>query len=321
MEKQLTCFPHVAVKIFDFLDIRSLARSREVCKLWKRFIESSKFSWMKFIKRVLKGLKLSEEIQRQWKRLLYMANIKQLIGIAGILQATVSGITFNRTLVLQDFSPLLILAQMKDSINLFKDLSKKIPNDQINPTINYKYRLSFSCLHFAVLSKQVELFGFIIEKTINKNPNGLLHLAASSGNLEICKIILAEVGDLSCLDEKCSGQTPLDFARESNHLDICFYFNEVRNQSTLDIGWIFNKNIELYFPEETESKAVITSTTNEIIPSWFYFTLVLFLLQIAVIFYNGLGRFLDPGELEVTNLFSSLSVLFYLPSTPEEGLK
>ena len=110
MEKQLTRFPYVAVKIFDFLDIRSLARSREVCKLWKRFIESSKFSWMKFIKRVLKGLKLSEEIQRQWKRLLYMANIKQIIGIADILQATVSGITFDRTLVLQDFSPLLVLS-------------------------------------------------------------------------------------------------------------------------------------------------------------------------------------------------------------------
>ena len=146
-------------------------------------------------------------------------------------------------------------------------------------------------------------------------------MTASSGNIEICKIILAEVGDLSCLDEKCAGLTPSDFARESNHLDICFYFNEVRNQPTLDIGWTFNKNIELYFPEETESKTVLTSTTNEIIPFWFNFTLVLFLLQIAVIFYNGLGRFLDPGELEVTNLFSSLAVLSYLPSTPEEGLK
>jgi hypothetical protein len=239
-----------------------------------------------------------------------MANIKQIIGIADILQATVSGITFNRTLVLQDFSPLLILAQMKDSINLFKDLSKKIPNDQINPTTSYKNSAGFSCLHFALLSNQVELFGFIIEKAPNKNPNALLHLAASSGNLEICKIILAEVGDLSCLKEKCSSLTPFDFARETNHLDICFYFNEVRNQPTLDIGWTFNKNIELYFPEETESKAVITSTTNEIIPSWFYFTLVLFLLQIAVIFYNGLGRFLDPGELEVTNCF--LPLLYYL---------
>ena len=309
MEKQLTRFPHVAVKIFDFLDIRSLARSREVCKLWKRFIESSKFSWIKFIKRVLKGLKLSEEIQRQWKRLLYMADIKQIIAIADILQATVSGNTFDRTLVLQDFSPLLVLAQMKDSINLFKDLSKKIPDDQINPTTSYKNSAGFSCLHFAVLSNQVELFGFIIGKAINKNPNRLLHLAASSGNIEVCKIILAEVGDLSCLDEKCSGQTPLDFARESNHLDICFYFNEVRNQSTLDIGWTFNKNIELYFPEEAESKTVITSTTNEIIPSWFYFTLALFLLQIAVIFNNGLGRFLDPGKLEVTNCF--LPFLYY----------
>ena len=319
MEKQLTCFPHVAVKIFDFLDIRSLARSREVCKLWKRFIESSKFSWIKFIKRVLKGLKLSEEIQRQWKRLLHTANIKKIIEIADILQATVSGITFDRTLVLQDFSPLLVLAQMKDSINLFKDLSKKIPNDQINPTTSYKNSAGFSCLHFAVLSNQVELFGFIIGKAINKNPNGLLHLAASSGNIEICKIILAEVGDLSCLDEKCSGQTPLDFARESNHLDICFYFNEVRNQSTLDIGWTFNKNIELYFPEETKSKTVITSTTNEIIPFWFNFTLVLFLLQIAVILYNGLGRFLDPGALEVTNCFLPFLYYFIYRQLPRRG--
>ena len=88
MEKQVTRFPHVAVKIFDFLDIGSLAKSREVCKLWKIFIQSSKFFWVKFINEFLKHSKQSEEIQRQWKRVLFMANIKQIIGIAVQVQSS-----------------------------------------------------------------------------------------------------------------------------------------------------------------------------------------------------------------------------------------
>ena len=41
-----------------------------------------------------------------------------------------------------------------------------------------------------------------------------LHLAAAAGNLEICKIIIANVGDLSCLDENYSGKTPFEAAQK-----------------------------------------------------------------------------------------------------------
>ena len=273
MEKQVTRFPHVAVKIFDFLDIRSLAKSREVCKLWKIFIQSSKFFWVKFINEFLKHSKQSEEIQRQWKRVLFMANIKQIIGIAAQVQSSFCS-SLRGLLVPEDYSPLPVLARLKDSVNLYKDLCKTIPYDKINPTTKY-FNINETCLHAAAYYNNVDLFGFIIEKVKEKNPivniftwskgyeQTPLHLAAAEGNLEICKIIIANVGDLSCLDETYCGKTPFETARDRRHLNICFYFNEVRNQSSLDdIGWIFHEKVGIYFQEKSESTEVTTTATE-----------------------------------------------------------
>ena len=101
-----------------------------------------------------------------------------------------------------------------------------------------------------------------------------LHLAAYTGKLEICKIIIENVVDLSCLDEKHRGQTPFESARSNNQLEICYYFNEVRNQSTFDVGWRFYKNLGTYFPEESESRAITattTATTTETTSFWSLF--------------------------------------------------
>ena len=211
----------------------------------------------------------------QWKRVLFMANIKQIIGIAVQLQTSFCSCLSDfrlspPRLVPEDFSHLPILARLKDSVNLYKDLCKKIPNDKINPMTKYP-NVNETCLHVAAKFNNVDLFGFIIEKVKEKNlivnlftpqqkdyDHTPLHLAASAGNLEICKIIIANVGDLSCLDEKYCGKTPFEAARDRRHLHICFYFNEVRNQSTLDIGWIFHEYVGIYFQEKSESTAVST---------------------------------------------------------------
>ena len=165
MEKQVKRFPHVAVKIFDYLDFRSLAKSRQVCNLWKRFIESSKFFWMKFINGLLKQSKQTEEMQRQWKRVMFMANIKQIIRIADLLQYRMCAYLKER-LVPEDVSPLPVLAKMRDSVNLYKDLCKTIPNDKINPFENDIF--GNSCLHIAACADNVDLFSFIIENVKKK---------------------------------------------------------------------------------------------------------------------------------------------------------
>ena len=160
---------------------------------------------------------------------------------------------------------------------------QKIPNDKINPITKY-FAVNETCLHAAAYYNNVDLFGFIIEKVEEKNPSvnepqrkgydqTLLHLAAAEGNLEICKIIIANIGDLSCLDEKYYGKTPFETARDRRHLNICFYFNEVTNQSSLDIGRIFHKNVGIYFLEESEStkavgKTAVTTTATETTSLW-----------------------------------------------------
>ena len=137
------------------------------------------------------------------------------------------------------------------------------------------FNINETCLHAAAYYNNVDLFGFIIEKVKEKNPivniftwskgyeQTPLHLAAEKGNLEICKIIIANVDDLSCLDEKYCGKTPFEAARDRRHLNICFYFNEVRNQSSLDdIGWIFHEKVGIYFQEKSESTEVTTTATE-----------------------------------------------------------
>ena len=138
------------------------------------------------------------------------------------------------------------------------------------------FNINETCLHAAAYYNNVDLFGFIIEKVKEKNPSvnsftpprkdyeeTPLHLAAAEGNLEICKIIIANVGDLSCLDETYCGKTPFETARDRRHLNICFYFNEVRNQSSLDdIGWIFHEKVGIYFQEKSESTEVTTTATE-----------------------------------------------------------
>ena len=228
MEQQVTRFPHVAVKIFDYLDIRSLAWSRGVCKLWKRFIESSKFSWLKFIKGILKQLKQTEETQVQWKRVLFMADIKQIIDIADTVQRSVIR-SYDIKQALEDFSPLLVLAKVDNSLNLCKDLCRTIPNDKINLITNQKNSVGYTCLHIAACSmNNVDIFSFLIEKAKDKNPKALgenyasvtpLHLAAKNDYLEICKLIIDNIGENNPSDNH--GTTPLHHAAKNSNLELC----------------------------------------------------------------------------------------------------
>ena len=87
MEEQIRRFPCIAEKIFGYLDVRSLVKCREVCKLWKIFIQNSKFSWVRMIKEIISKLEQPAHIHDQWNRLLLISNIKQVKLIAYHLNA------------------------------------------------------------------------------------------------------------------------------------------------------------------------------------------------------------------------------------------
>ena len=87
MEDQIKRFPCIAEKIFGYLDVKSLAKCREVCKLWKIFIHTSKFSWVRMIKETILKLEQPAHIHDQWNRLLRISNVKEVKLISYHLQA------------------------------------------------------------------------------------------------------------------------------------------------------------------------------------------------------------------------------------------
>ena len=69
----------------------------------------------------------------------------------------------------------------------------------------------------------------------NKNPKNNvgstpLHLAAQSGHLDICKIIIDNIDDVSPEDN--NGRTPLYIAAQNGHLGIFKFINQVHVYQT-----------------------------------------------------------------------------------------
>ena len=118
IEEQMKIFPHITEQIFDYLDIRSLNRCREVRKSWKIFIETSRFSSVKMIKAIVQQLQPSIEIQSQWNRFLLMADNKKIKSVFRWLNR--SGFWgINKV-----FSPLFFLSEIEESLELYKDICK-----------------------------------------------------------------------------------------------------------------------------------------------------------------------------------------------------
>ena len=123
IEEQMKICPHVTVQIFDYLGIRCLVKCREVSKSWKQFIEKSRFSSVKMVKAILQQIQPSVGIQSQWNRFLQIADNKKIRTVCHLLNGS-QLMDINK-----DFSPLLLLSKMEDSLELYKDICKTCKGD------------------------------------------------------------------------------------------------------------------------------------------------------------------------------------------------
>ena len=118
IEEQMKVYPHITEQIFNYLDVKCLNKCREVRKSWKIFIEKSRFSSVKLIKAIVQQLQPSIEIQSQWNRLLMIADNKKIKTVFRLLNwGEFRGIN-------KDFSPLFLVSEMEDSLELYKDICK-----------------------------------------------------------------------------------------------------------------------------------------------------------------------------------------------------
>ena len=85
-------------------------------------------------------------------------------------------------------------------------------------------------LYYALMNDHVDVCMLMLTKLENKNPiidirlvyggnNTVLHLAAEKGYLDICRFILQNVGDKNPRNSR--GKTPLSFAAENRHTNVC----------------------------------------------------------------------------------------------------
>ena len=123
IEEQMKICPHVTEQIFDYLGIKCLVKCREVSKSWKLFIEKSRFSSVKMIKAILQQIPPSVEMQSQWNRFLLIADNKKIRTVCRLL----NGSQLMR--INKDFSPLLLLSKIEDSLELYKDICKTCKGD------------------------------------------------------------------------------------------------------------------------------------------------------------------------------------------------
>jgi ankyrin repeat protein len=113
---------------------------------------------------------------------------------------------------------------------------------------NTVYDNAETALHLAAFSGQLEVCKLITEKapeaifSINKNGMTALHLAAFSGQLEVCKLIIEKNPETLCVVDIMES-IPLDWAKLHGKLEVC----ELLMSAMTDDSAIGNiKEAELY---------------------------------------------------------------------------
>ena len=130
----------------------------------------------------------------------------------------------------------------------WKIIIKKTPVHMIRPIAKELYRLTKQCnrgkhrdrlhlngiapLHCAARHRRIEVYRYMFEKALEKNPIGpkgltSLHISAHIGNLEVCRFILENISDKNPRDS--AGCTPLHLAASKGKLDVCQLFLENLN--------------------------------------------------------------------------------------------
>ena len=217
MEKIFLRFPHIGNQIFEELTNESFVKCREVSKSWRNFHEEK----MVHIRNLLIVIGFSTVLMR--KTLLKEATekLKEYSEIANFhLRARFFRIRgLIHTLIEMDGSDSI----ESPSFNLIKLIMEN--SEDKNPVdIN-----GLSALENAAFFNKAAIYQLIMDYNEDKNPTieypidpentSPLHLAASLGNFEVCKLIIGNIQDPN--PTSYLGETPLGIARQKGHGKIC----------------------------------------------------------------------------------------------------
>jgi len=186
MDEVILRFPHLAEKIFDELNDKSLFKCAKVSDFWQSFIEEQKSTWIRKIQKYQGDL---TEFSEDWNKVL-------------------------------DKIPLRVLKELTKAVHGYLATNSLRLMVWLQMTGN-----QWSPSHIAAYNGCVELYQYVSEKSGYKNhpskENGLtpLHTAARKGHLEICKYIISNVRIKNPADN--FGFTPLHDAAIKGHSEVC----------------------------------------------------------------------------------------------------
>ena len=241
MENFFTRFSHLSKGIFNSLDNKNLTKCQEISRSWHNYLDTQKFSQVRFIKGILEDwheethswtkFKLPQSYQLAFDKANNETIIELKIAVnqfyiyakeahRGHFKNNIWGIkTTKRTLSYQGLTPLHIAAAT-GLVSLFESLMKiakvKNPNDidGQKPLAHAAYYGHLEMCQLIMLSKKIR----------DKNPKCKygttpLYGAASNGHLEVCKFIIENIKDPNPRNK--IGNTPLHRAANQGHLEIC----------------------------------------------------------------------------------------------------
>ena len=263
--KAIWRFPHIAEQIFEKLDVQSLRKCEDVNKIWREYIFESKISSIQLLQKytqipaaILKKKLLKENVQTVEK-----LEIFARIGFSRIAFAEFKS---KRQLMDEMLYNLLVkgpellrkpclfvqgldrsIASRIESVTKTKYLLSELLIQHydklyINPKEVICENMILKAISNAIKRKDDRIFNLIIDNIQNKNPiEGFaiskpwgfgmtaLHLAARTGCLNICKLIIENIDDLNPLDSE--QHTPLEYAISFGHNEVIdFIKNEIQKR-------------------------------------------------------------------------------------------
>jgi hypothetical protein len=259
IEETIWRFPHVAEQIFEKLDVQSLRKCEHVNKIWQEYIFESKILSIQLLQKytqipatILKKKLLKEDVQ----------TVQKLENFARIAFSRIVFAEFKSKRQLLDAmlyyllvkgpelltKPCLFVQELDRSIasriesvtktryQLSELLIQNYDKLYINPKEVFCENMILKAISIIITRKDDRMFNLIIENIQNKNPivsiaiskpwgfgMTALHLAARTGSLNICKLIIETIDDLNPLD--IEQRTPLENAIQFGHNDIIDFIN------------------------------------------------------------------------------------------------
>ena len=232
-------FPHLTEEIFGHLKSTSLAKCREVSKIWQNYLDQQKLLQARIIRCTIEkhDIRNQGHFEESWEKVLNKSSTKMVFDLGIVLKEAYNFLIDKKWGAV--LTTPLHVAAIKGNLNFYQYLMGK--SMHVNPRNN---STGMTPLHLAAHNGHLNLFIYICDLIENKLPNDAFgvspfHAAVFGGKLDVCKYIVDNF--IKQLPRDNSGETPLHWAVKGGHFEILKYImtnveNKEKNPRSPGLG-------------------------------------------------------------------------------------